>query len=325
VLNGTVAADLVAAAFGLGRPTGPLTPLTFRSSQTWTIKTPDGRLLIKHVPAEDWRDDFARAMRFEEQALAAGIAMGRPVLPPTPALGCAVEVEGLGLLRAYEWIDGRPLADTDDVSAWLGRTLATLHRIEPAGTSAGAPNWYRMHEPDLWAGWLREGERLGKPWAPALRDRMADILSAANWVERVFVQADDLVMTHRDLEPWNVLMTGDGPVLIDWDVAGPDSARLEAAQATLSFSTRAGLPDPAVVRRTVQAYVDNGGAAFSGEDVVVRRVGLRLGRLAERLRMSLGQQPTGSQKVADIDARATERISDMPEFAAGVRLFAHLL
>lgn len=137
--------------------------------------------------------------------------------------------------------------------------------------------------------------------------------------------AGDYVVTHRDVEPWNVLMTETGPVLIDWDVAGPDSARLEAAQAVLSFSTRAGMPDPAVVRRTVAAYVSNGGAMLDGVDVLVRRVGLRLGRLAERLRMSLGLEPAGPRDLAAVETRAIEQITDMPDFVAAVKSFADLL
>ncbi|MEV4345355.1 aminoglycoside phosphotransferase family protein [Actinoplanes sp. NPDC049596] len=324
------AGEAVAAAFGLGRATGPLVPLSYRSSRTWTLSTRDGRVLVKQGATEEWREDFARAMRFEEKALAAGIAMGRPVRPPGAAFGYAVEVEGVGLVRAYEWIDGRSLDDTDDVSEWLGTTLARLHRIEPLApergpAGEGAPEWYRLDDAEGWAGWLREGERLGKPWAPALREGMAGVVDAASWVRRVFEQAGDHVVTHRDVEPWNVLMTGKGPVLIDWDVAGPDSARLEAAQATFSFSTRAGMPEAAVVRRTVDAYADGGGARFAGEDVLVRRVGLRLGRLAERLRMSLGLEPLGPHDRATIETQAVERITDLPAFVEGIKLFARLL
>ncbi|XVV12738.1 aminoglycoside phosphotransferase family protein [Actinoplanes sp. CA-131856] len=323
MLDAAVAADAVVAAFGLGRATGPLAALSYRSSQTWTLSSRSGRILVKHVAAEDWRDDFERAMRFEEKALAAGVAMARPVSPELPAVGFAADVEGIGLVRVYEWIDGRPLDDTDDVSAWLGSTLARLHQIEPSDRRDAAPDWYRLDDHDLWDGWLRAGEH--KPWAPSLRAGLADILSAATWVSRAFSEAGDYVVTHRDVEPWNVLMTADGPVLIDWDVAGPDSARLEAAQATLSFSTRAGMPDPGVVRRTVQAYVDGGGRPFSGADVMVRRVGLRLGRLAERLRMSLGRQPLGPHDRAEVEARATAQITDMPEFVRQVRLFGAAL
>ncbi|GAA0451381.1 hypothetical protein Ade02nite_76340 [Paractinoplanes deccanensis] len=327
--EGAEAAEAVAAALGLGRPVGPLEALSYRSSQTWTLPTRDGRLLVKHVPAEEWRDDFARAMNFEEQALASGVSMGRPIRPPAPTVGYAVEVDGLGLVRAYEWIDGRPLADSDDVSEWLGATLARLHRIAPlpAGTRAPSrvPDWYRLADPRPWEGWLREGEQHRKPWAATLREGLPDILSAAAWVEHGLRAAGDYVVTHRDVEPWNVLMTETGPVLIDWDVAGPDSARLEAAQAVLSFSTRAGMPDPAVVRRTVAAYVSNGGAMLDGVDVLVRRVGLRLGRLAERLRMSLGLEPAGPRDLAAVETRAIEQITDMPDFVAAVKSFADLL
>ncbi|MFG1996624.1 phosphotransferase enzyme family protein [Actinoplanes sp. NPDC048988] len=320
-------AGVVAAAYGLGPVLGPFVPLSYRSSRTWTLTARKGRFLVKHVPAEGWRDDFARAMRFEEKALAAGISMARPVAPvaTAPAFGCAVEVDGIGLLRVYEWVDGRPLDDADEVSAWLGSTLARLHRIEPSGRPEAAPEWYRLDDREQWDGWLREGERLRKPWAPVLRDGLTGILDSAAWVSRTFREAGDYVVTHRDIEPWNVLMTDAGPVLIDWDVAGPDSARLEAAQATLSFTTRAGLPDPAVVRRTVEAYVDGGGMPFSGADVMVRRVGLRLGRLAERLRMSLGRQELGPHEVAQVEARAAAQITDMPDFVARVRLFGSML
>ncbi|MFF5081967.1 aminoglycoside phosphotransferase family protein [Actinoplanes sp. NPDC000266] len=323
VLDAVGSADTVAATFGLGRATGPLTTLSYRSSQTWTLSARRGRFLVKHVAAEQWRDDFERAMRFEEQALAAGISMARPVSPTAPAFGYAAEVDGIGLVRVYEWVDGRPLDDTDDVSAWLGSTLARLHQIEPSDRPDAAPDWYRLDDPDLWDGWLRAGER--KPWAPSLRDGLAEILGAASWVSRVFMEAGDYVVTHRDVEPWNVIVTAGGPVLIDWDVAGPDSARLETAQATLSFSTRAGMPDPGVVRRTVQAYVDGGGRPFSGADVMVRRVGLRLGRLAERLRMSLGLQSLGPHDRDEVEARAIAQITDMPDFVRQVRLFGSLL
>ncbi|SNY58533.1 Ser/Thr protein kinase RdoA involved in Cpx stress response, MazF antagonist [Paractinoplanes atraurantiacus] len=315
----------MAAAFGLGRAVGPLAALSYRSSPTWTLAARAGRFLVKHVAAEEWRDDFARAMRFEDKALAAGIAMGRPVSPEVPALGYAAEVDGIGLVRVYEWIDGRPLEASDDVSTWLGSTLARLHRIEPDGRPEAAPEWYRLDDRALWDGWLQEGERLRKPWAPSLREGLTGILGAAAWVSRAFLEAGDYVVTHRDVEPWNVLVTATGPVLIDWDVAGPDSARLEAAQATLSFSARDGMPDPGVVRRTIGAYVDGGGVPFSGADVMVRRVGLRLGRLAERLRMSLGLQSLGPHDLAGVEARAAEQIADMPGFVERVRLFGSML
>nr|WP_221380560.1 aminoglycoside phosphotransferase family protein [Actinoplanes polyasparticus] len=321
----------VAESFGLGTPTQELAPVSFRSSQTWRLVTRDGSALIKHVAAEDWLDDFARAMEFERLALAAGISMARPIPPLTepmnhddgPArkrLGFAAAIDGIGWVRAYDWVDGEPLADGDDVAGWLGETLARLHQLAPTADAARAPDWYRLDQPETWHGWLDDGQRDGRTWAALLRLHMADVLEAAGWVARSFAAAGDYVMTHRDVEPWNVMMTGGGPVLIDWDVAGADSASLEAAHATLEFSRRGRpTPDPAAVRRTFEAYVGAGGTPFGGSDVLARRAGLRLGRLAERLRMSLGDQDLGPRELAAVERRAAEQIAEMPSFLAALR------
>src|SRR5690348_9531579 len=111
----------VAEAFGLGRPAGELMPVSFRSSQTWRLVTAEGTALVKHVAAEEWLDDFASAMEFERLALAAGISMARPIQPARPGngavgLGFAVTVDGIGWVRAYEWVEGQTLSDGDDVS-----------------------------------------------------------------------------------------------------------------------------------------------------------------------------------------------------------------
>ncbi len=314
-------APVVAAAFGLGASKGGLVPVSYRSSQTWRLDTADASVLVKHVAAEEWLGDFVRAMTFERQALEAGVVMPRPLPPVNPTVGAAVEIDGIGLVRAYEWVDARPLADHDDVSEWLGRTLAQLHQLAPAATAQDrAPDWYRLDEPEIWQGWLAAGTAAERTWAPLLRLNMADVLDAASWTSRGFAAAGDYVMTHRDVEPWNVLIAPTGPVLIDWDVAGPDSASLEAAHSTLEFARRGRKePGETLARRTIQAYVGHGGTPFGGPDVLVRRVGLRLGRLAERLRMSLGEETLGPRDLAATERRATEQIAEMPEFLARLR------
>jgi Ser/Thr protein kinase RdoA (MazF antagonist) len=60
--------------------------------------------------------------------------MARPLSPVGPAFGYAADLDGVGLVRAYEWVDGRPLAGADDVAEWLGGTLARLHGLERTAT-----------------------------------------------------------------------------------------------------------------------------------------------------------------------------------------------
>ncbi|WP_238013511.1 aminoglycoside phosphotransferase family protein [Dactylosporangium sp. AC04546] len=300
----------VTEAFGLGRPRGRLVPLAYGTSQTWTLDTGAGRVVVKHVPADGWRDAFARAMAFERRALAAGLPMARPVEPVLPGLGYAAELAGSGLVRVYEWLDGRDLDPGDDVAEWLGGTLARLHAIEPA--ERAGPQWYHLDDETRWRAWLDQGERLGRAWVPALRKHLPDVLATAAWVERGFARAGDFVLTHRDVEPWNVRMTAAGPVLLDWDGAGPDSAGLELAHAALVFD---GGTD-----RTLRAYREHGGAVpAQTPDLMVRRVGIRLGRLAGRLQMSLGEQPLGPNDRETLDRSAAERLTGLKAFADEVR------
>ena len=114
-------------------------------------------------------------------------------------------------------------------------------------------------------------------------------------------------MTHRDVEPWNVLITSAGPVLVDWDAAGPDSAGLVAAHAAYAFPGRG---------RTLAAYVAHGGRLPRPGDLFARRAGLMLSRLAWRVGVTLGNADPGSFEIAALDRTAGDRLRDLPAFVA---------
>jgi hypothetical protein len=299
----------VTEAFGLGRPLAPPTPHSHRSAPTWTLTTSDGRFLVKRVEVEGREADVARAAAFEQQVARAGIAVPRPVPPVTAAVGLATRVPGFGWLRLYEWIDGRDVRPEDDVAEWLGSTLAAIHALE----AAPAPERYVYGQRPIeqWHAWLAAGERLHRRWAVRLRAGLDELVAVSAWVDAALERAGDYVMTHRDVEPWNVLLTPSGPVLIDWDPAGPDSASLEACHAAYAFGP---------IERTLSAYVAAGGRLRADDDLLARRVGLRLSRLGERLAISTGQLPPGVVPLSDIDHRAGEQIAELPAFARRLRV-----
>ncbi len=89
--------------------------------------------------------------------------------------------------------------------------------------------------------------------------------------------------------PFNVLITGAGPVLTDWEVIGPDSASLEVGFAAVTFGRR----NTAYTRRVLDSYTANGGALPENltEDLFAHKLGSELGRLASMLRAALEGQP----------------------------------
>jgi hypothetical protein len=69
-----------------------------------------------------------------------------------------------------------------------------------------------------------------------------------------------VVTSHLDMRPQNVLVGPDGPVLLDWDNAGPVSAERELARAVYVWSGGNRF-DAEAARRLVRAYRDAGGRA----------------------------------------------------------------
>ncbi|GAA1875461.1 phosphotransferase [Asanoa iriomotensis] len=303
-----VDAEAVCAAFGLPESGATLVPHAYSSNRTWRLTAGGDRFLVKQVPDER-PAEFAAAMAFEREAGAAGVGVPGQVAPERPAVGCAARLPGGTLVRVSQWVDGRPVGPEDDLADWLGPTLARLHALRPL--SAADPVVYGIHPPGSWARWQAEGERQGRPWATMLGRRLPDVAAATEWVVGAFARAGDYVVTHRDIEPWNVLVTPAGPVIVDWDGAGPDSAGLVAAHAAYAFGGGR--------ERTLAAYVAHGGRLPPPEDRFARRAGLMLSRLAERVLRTLGRVDPGPFAIDELDRTAGDRLRDLPIFVADLR------
>ncbi|GIF77799.1 phosphotransferase enzyme family protein [Asanoa siamensis] len=299
----------VCAAFDLPPRGATLVPHAYSSQRTWRLTAGGDRFLVKEVPA----GLSAAAMAFEREAAAAGIPVPRQVAPVRPAVGCAAALPDGTLVRVSQWLDGRPASTDDDLGEWLGATLARLHTLRPL--AAAEPVVYGIHPPERWADWLAAGERQGRPWAGVLAGRLPGVEAATAWVGAAFARAGDYVVTHRDVEPWNVLVTPAGPVIVDWDAAGPDSAGLVAAHAAYAFGGGPG----ARTDRALAAYTAHGGRLPPPDDRFARRAGLMLSRLAERLLRTLGRIDPGPYAIEELDRTAADRLRDLPSFVADLR------
>ena len=294
-------AGLVAEAFNVGQSLRGLRLGAPSSLETWRLETADGSFFIKRLwrtEAPAWLLELRAAMEFERLASEAGIAMPRPIPPTDSRLGLAVELPGHGVFRAYEWVDGRAVTSDDDLSDWLGSTLAQIHRLKPC-PGAVQPDWYGLYPADQWTALFDTAAAQGKAWAALGHRTVPDIAALSNRILTVFRRAGDPVRTHSDIEPWNVLMTDHGPILVDWETGGIDSATLQAAQAAHAFGR---------ARRTLAVYEDAGGRlADLGEDLLMRRAGLRLCRLHARIESAL---------IADTnDQGIPDRLNGLSEFA----------
>ncbi|HZX08726.1 aminoglycoside phosphotransferase family protein [Kribbella sp.] len=279
----------VAVAFGLGAPDGELVHHRRGDTDAWRLETTTGSYFVKgYFPATggqfngaELTDQLAVAIEFERLALEAGVDMPEPVPPIDPVLGWLARIEDR-LFRVHRWVEHGPAAD---VAVWLGRTMLQVHRLRPIGRSA-LPPWWRdaVRSPATWEAW--SAKAVGHPWAALYREILSQLVEAAERVASLCEAVPDLVTTHGDFKPHNIVSSASGPVLVDWDSVRTDSAALEAARVAYIF----GAGDRDRVARILAAYGDSGGElGWAGQDLFLSVVRNQLQVLGEHLQVALGE------------------------------------
>jgi len=316
------AAAAVAEAFELGAPAGGLRPVSGAGAHLmWRLETTRGEWAVKSLNRSReawWMRDFQLATTIEAQAYARGVAMPRPLAPPLldlPVLGEQTS------FQVHEWSPGarlRPGLIGAAVREWVGTTLAALHRAPVPGPIT--PEMYEPEDPQEWEKWLTAaGDTSGL--VAQVRSRLGDVAQAKAVVDRArdrFAAELTPVLTHRDIRPDNVLIEEAGPVLLDWDGAGPEYAEWEVLRTALTFSTSEveGL-DHSAFRQVVACYRRAGGFPVPPTEAVLAGwLRQQLGAAQWLLWRALGHRPLTPQERA---ASATRTVDALDELRRGLR------
>jgi aminoglycoside phosphotransferase (APT) family kinase protein len=183
---------------------------------------------------------------FERAAFAAGIPMPEPISASPQTL-------------VHRWVEGEKLPEAPVPAAYafeIGEILARIHALDVEWTHMSIEDPTPRDWPEL----AERAAATGQPWADELTAHVETFLAIAHFVDTC-ERPGPVVLTHKDIQPWNLLARDGRPVVLDWELSGMLDLAGELGSTALSLAKGRGLDhiEPAIFRSVLDGYVAGGG------------------------------------------------------------------
>ncbi len=219
------------------------------ANRMYRLDTDQGSFAVKELNLLDrrWAYRAEDVFRFERAAFAAGIPMPEPISAGHHTL-------------VHRWVEGEKMPEAPVSPAYafeIGEILARLHALDVEWTHAPMADPAARDWPEL----AERATATGQPWAGELTSRVGTFLAIAHFVDTC-ERPGPVVLTHRDIQPWNLLAIEGRPVVLDWELSGMLDLAGELGSTALSLAKGPGFDDirPAILRSVLDGYVAGGGA-----------------------------------------------------------------
>jgi aminoglycoside phosphotransferase (APT) family kinase protein len=233
----------------LGTPTGPMVRVQGGfANRMYRLDTESGSFAVKEMNLADRGRPypFEDVFRFERAAFAAGVPMPEPISASDDTV-------------VHRWVDGDRVPEA--AVSWsfgfeIGEILARIHSLDAEWTLATIRDQSSRDWPEL----AERAVADGQPWADELASQVDTLLAIADFVDSCD-RPGPVVLTHGDIQPWNLLSRNDRPVVLDWELSGMLDLSGELGSTALSLAKGPGLDDvePSIFRSVLDGYVAGGG------------------------------------------------------------------
>lgn len=189
----------------------------------YSVRTDRKRYAVKALNPQVMLRPEALGSIIESERIAAVASRQLPAAPALAFNGLAVqELEGQHYL-IFDWIDGVTLSNNEIAvshCAMMGSILAALHKINFGDLCS--IEGFSFEEPTVdWRFYLQMGIHSGAVWVDVMNENIGRLEAWSMQLERaVKILAAGTVVSHRDLEPKNVMWSSGNLIIIDWEAAG---------------------------------------------------------------------------------------------------------
>lgn len=237
------------------------------ANRLYRLDTDQGSFAVKELNLVDRRTTYRVEDVFglERAAFAAGIPMPEPISASQHTL-------------VHRWVEGEKLPEAPVSAAYafeIGEVLARIHALDVEWTDASIEDPASRDWPEL----AERAATTGQPWADELGSHVETFLAIAHFVDTC-ERTGPVVLTHKDIQPWNLLARDGRPVVLDWELSGMLDLASELGSTALSLAKGSGFDniEHTIFRSVLDGYVAGGGALPpSGPSWFVFMIGSWLG------------------------------------------------
>lgn len=218
------------------------------ANRVYRLDTDQGSFAVKELNLVDrrWTYRVEDVFRFERAAFAAGIPMPEPISASHHTL-------------VHRWVEGEKLPEAPvsaEFAFEIGEILARIHALDIPWSQVPVEDPVPRDWPELAA----RAAATGQPWADELASHVETFLEIARFVDTC-ERPGPVVLTHGDIQPWNLLTRERRPVVLDWELSGMLDLSGELGSTALSIAKGCGFDDikPSIFRSVLGGYVAGDG------------------------------------------------------------------
>lgn len=221
-------------AYGLGRLLTEPQPVTGGLMHAmYRVQTTQGAYAVKVLNADIMKRPTAWQNMVNSEIVSNALKDTVPLVAAKAFGGKhVIEYEG-AFWMAFDWLEGKSIYPPDLTARHCALVGGMLGRIHAADIHVDSmPRSAEDRKPFAWADVLARAEAVNSDILPLLQKHLDAILA---WDEQLTASwplvSRHQVISHRDLDPKNVLWKDDHPFIIDWEAAGYVNPAQELVEA----------------------------------------------------------------------------------------------
>jgi len=205
----------------------------------YAIKTTKGKYAIKALNPQIMLRDEAMQNFINSEEVANIVSNNISALPAKRFNETFIHQVDSQFYLVFDWVEGKSLKPNEIGIAHcekIGSILANIHMID--FSELGIVNdWSDNEHITDWNYYLQRGKESNMRWVNLILevvDRLYEWSTKAK--KSLSLLAADIVISHRDLDPKNVMWSKGEPIIIDWEAAGYVNPMHELIETAIYWS-----------------------------------------------------------------------------------------